>query len=198
MDRKQFLKTCASGLCTCVAVGALSPTITADPPAKPTDDWRLPFVKERYARLLEILGTTVSPSTLNDILRQLGRHCASTYPLIKEHRGDIEGFITEFKKRSNEDIQYDREKGIVTVVGPERGDCYCPLVDRHKTPASVCNCSLGWQQFTYENLLGENVTVELKESVVRGGKRCVFEIRVLPPAAPNKTGEVTGIGTTPS
>jgi hypothetical protein len=196
MNRKQFLKTCAGGLCTCGTVGAL--TAAADTPAKATDDWRLPFVKERYAKLLEILGTTVSTETLNDILRQLGRHCASTYPLIQEHRGDVDGFITEFKKRANEDIQYDREKGIVTVVGPERGDCYCPLVDRQKTPAFVCNCSLGWQQFTYENLLGRNVTVELKESVVRGGKRCVFEIRVLPPAAHTKAGGGTGIGATPS
>jgi hypothetical protein len=184
MDRKQFLKMCAGGLCTCAAVGALSPLAAADTPAKPNDDWRLPFVKERYAKLLEILGTTVSPETLNDILRLLGRHCASTYPLIQEHRGDVDGFITEFKKRANEDIQYDREKGIVTVVGPERGDCFCPLVDRKHTPVSVCNCSLGWQQFTYEALLGKKVTVELKESVVRGGKRCVFEIRVLPLPAP--------------
>jgi len=198
MDRKQFLKSCAGGLCTCAAIGGLSRAAAADTPARPADDWRLPFVKERYAKLLEILRTTVSLDTLNDILRQLGRHCASTYPLIQEHRGDVDGFITEFKKRANEDIVYDREKGIVTVVGPERGDCYCPLVDRHTVPASVCNCSLGWQQYTYETLLEKKVAVTLKESVVRGGKRCVFEIRVLPPAAHTKAGGGTGIGATTS
>jgi hypothetical protein len=37
---------------------------------------------------------------------------------------------------------------------------------------------LGWQQHTWETLLQKKVTVELKESVLRGGKRCIFEIRV--------------------
>jgi predicted alpha/beta superfamily hydrolase len=154
MDRKQFLKTCAGGLCLCSAARVVPTAAGADSPAAPADDWRLPFVKKRYAQLLEILGVTVSAETRDEILRQLGRHCASLYPPIQEHRGDVDGFITEFKQRAHEDIQYDREKGIVTVVGPERGDCFCPLVDRQKTPACVCNCSLGWQQFTYETLLG--------------------------------------------
>ncbi len=46
----------------------------------------------------------------------------------------------------------------------------------------LCNCSLGWQQYTCEMLLGKKVQVELKDSVVRGGRRCVFHIRVLDPA----------------
>ena len=132
MNRNQFLKSCLGGLCPCAAGGALSSAAPADTPAKPAEDWRLPFVKDRYAALLGILGTTVSAEMVNDILRQLGRHCASRYPLIQEHQGDPDGFISEFKKRTNEGIVYDRAKGIVTVIGPERSDCYCPLVDRQK------------------------------------------------------------------
>jgi predicted ArsR family transcriptional regulator len=75
-------------------------------------------------------------------------------------------------------VTYDREKGVITVVGPERGDCFCPLIDCKYTPKSACNCSLGWQQHVYETVLGKKVQVELKESVLRGGKRCVFVVRV--------------------
>lgn len=42
----------------------------------------------------------------------------------------------------------------------------------------LSNCSLGWQQHTWETLLQKKVSVDLKESVLRGGKRCVFEIHV--------------------
>lgn len=46
------------------------------------------------------------------------------------------------------------------------------------TPKVVCNCSLGWQKRTWETVLGKKVDVELVESVLRGGKRCVFRVRV--------------------
>ena len=145
---------------------------------KPSEDWRLRFVKERYAKLIEILAGRLDDTTLNEIFRQLGCFCASRYSLIQKHKGDMDGFIREFKQQANEDVTYDREKGVIAVVGPERGDCYCPLIDKEHTPSKVCECSLGWQQYTYETLLGKKVNVELKESVLRGGKRCVFEIHV--------------------
>lgn len=183
MNRKQFLKTCAGTLCGCAAAGMIAPGGIAAAEAKPPEDWRLPFVKKRYAKLIGILAGKVDEATLNEILRQLGYSCAGGYSLVKKHQGDVDGFIREFKKQANEDITYDREKGIVSVVGPERGDCFCPLIDKNLMSGKVCNCSLGWQQCTYETLLGKKVRVELKESVLRGGKRCVFEIRILEPAA---------------
>jgi len=166
-------------MCACATAGLIpSADLSAAEPAKP-EDWRLPFVKDRYAKLLQILADIVDEKTVNEILRQLGRHCASTLPVVNRHKGDIDGYISAFKQQANEDITYDREKGIITVVGPERADCFCPLNGvRQKTPKIACNCSLGWQKYTYETILGKEVRVELKESVLRGGKRCVFEIHV--------------------
>jgi predicted ArsR family transcriptional regulator len=177
MNRKQFLSDCACALCSCAAAGLITQNAAAEE-TKPAEDWRLPFVKQRYAKLIEILAGKVDEATLTEILRQLGYSCASGYWLIKQHKGDVDGFIREFKKQANEDITYDREKGIVTVVGPERTECFCPLIQKNLTSAKVCNCSLGWQQCTYETLLGRKVQVQLTESVLRGGKRCCFQIRV--------------------
>jgi hypothetical protein len=47
------------------------------------------------------------------------------------------------------------------------------------TPPVVCNCSLGWHKGTWETVTGRKVRVSLKESVLRGGKRCVFEVQLL-------------------
>jgi hypothetical protein len=187
MDRKEFLKTCVCG-CACAVAGlapnAIGPSATgsasafADDAPKP-EDWRFTFVKRRYAKLLEILAGKMDEKAMDDVLRQLGRNCASMVQVVSRHKGDIDGYIADFKKQYHEDITYDREKGVVTVVSEERTDCFCPLVGlKQKTPKIACNCSLGWQQYVYETMLGKQVRAELKESVLRGGKRCIFEIHV--------------------
>jgi hypothetical protein len=179
MNRKQFLKDCACGLCTCAVAGVLSPTSATAAETKPPEDGRLRFVKTRYAKLIEILAGRLDAAGLSEVLRQLGYSCASGNSLVERHKGDVDGYIREFKTLTHEDILYDREKGIITVVGMERSECVCPLIDKKLTPSKACDCTLGWQQHTFETLLGKKVRAELKESVLRGDKRCVCEVHVL-------------------
>ncbi len=186
MKRLDFLKTCAGGLCACAMIGAPAgaETSTAAAPAAPAppkpEDWRFQFIKRRYAKLLENLQGRVGDQALDEILQQQGRYCASTADLIQKHKGDIDGFIKAITTEWKQEIAYDREKGVITATGPEVKECFCPLIDGRYTPKSACDCSLGWTQYTYETVLGRKVQVELKESVLRGGKRCVFIIRVVP------------------
>ena len=181
MNRKQFLKNCAYGLCSCAAVGLPGPAgLSAAEPTK-SEDWRLPFVKQRYTRLLEILAGRVDEKTLNEILIDLGAYCSALDDdRRKKFRGDLEGYRRAVKQSaSGDNITYDWERGVITMASDERTDCFCPLISRYShTPQAACNCSLGWQQHTWETLLQKKVKVELKESVLRGGKRCVFEIHV--------------------
>jgi len=151
-----------------------------------TEDWRLPFVKPRYAKLLEILSSQMSEEELNDTLHELGTYCSSLGDeTIKKFRGNLDGFCQLIKQGvSGDNVTYDREKGVITMASDDRTDCFCPLNSLScNTPKVVCNCSLGWQQHTWETLLQRKVRVELKESVLRGGKRCVFEIHVSDVAA---------------
>ena len=138
---------------------------------------RLSFAQGRFARLIEILDSTLGQETLQDIIEGLGRYCSGTIGLAQEHEGDVEGYFEQIRQRGGEEAEFDRGRGVITVVTPER-ECVCPLVDSQSTPASICNCSLGWQKQTYETILGRPVEVEIKESALRGSKRCVFEIRV--------------------
>lgn len=179
MDRKEFLKSCAGGLCACAAAGFVPVEEVSAAETAKKDDWRLPFVKRRYGKMLQVLSTKMDEKSLNDTLYQVGTHCSSLGDeWIKKYRGDFDGFCKSIKNGvSGDTVTYDREKGILTMASDERTECFCPLVGAD-TPNVVCNCSLGWQQHTWETFFQKKVKVELKESVLRGGKRCVFEIQV--------------------
>ena len=181
MDRKEFLNACATGLCACAA-GALVPvsTLSAAEPSNP-EDWRLRFVKERYAKLVDILSQRMSKAELSATLQELGTCCSAFWEqTVIKYRGDFDGLSKLIKHgASGDDVSWDREKGVITMTSPERTDCFCPLisVQQHTSPA-VCDCSLGWQKHTWETFLERPVRVEMKETVLRGGKRCIFEIHI--------------------
>jgi predicted ArsR family transcriptional regulator len=149
--------------------------------AAPAEDWRLRFVKRRYARLMGILSDKMDEKALSAVLRELGTYCSSTDARLAQFRGDMEGYRAHVKQTaSGDDVTFDQERGLITVTSPERADCFCPLISvQSHTPPVVCNCSLGWHQATWETVTGKKVRVELTESVLRGGKRCVFRIHVL-------------------
>jgi hypothetical protein len=181
MNRTEFLRNCCGGLCACVAAGELAPASSSAADAAPAEDWRLRFVKSRYARLIGILSDKMDEKTLNAALRELGTYCSSSDPRLTRFRGDLEGYRAHIKQTaSGDDVAFDPERGVITVTSPERADCFCPLISlQTHTPPVVCNCSLGWHQGTWETVTGKKVQVELKESVLRGGKRCVFQVHVL-------------------
>ncbi|ACB75133.1 hypothetical protein Oter_1850 [Opitutus terrae PB90-1] len=86
--------------------------------------------------------------------------------MIERQKGDIDGFIRE-SEQANDQITYDRERRIVTILGAERSDCGCPSMENEHTPAIACDCALGWNRYVYETLLGRKFRVALKETVLR-------------------------------
>jgi predicted ArsR family transcriptional regulator len=181
MNRKQFLKDCACGVCGCVAAGEIVSQGSPAAQAAPAEDWRLRFVRRRYAKLIEVLSSRVDEQTLDATLHDLGSYCSTTDEKVETYRGDFEGYREHLRQTASGDaVRFDRKEGIITVTSPERADCFCPLISlQDKTPTVVCNCSLGWHQRTWQTVLGKRVRVELKESVLRGGRRCTFQVRVL-------------------
>jgi len=182
MNRAEFLKTYACGLCGCAAIGVLTPDSlsSAETPAAPhpAEDWRFQFIRQRYAKLLENLANRVGTPALTEILQQQGRYCASLADVVVRNKGDIDGYIQTVTREWKQEITYDRARGVIIAAGPEVKECFCPLIDKGRTPKSACDCSIGWTQYAYETVLGKKVQVELKESLLRGGKRCVFEVRM--------------------
>ena len=110
-------------------------------------------------------------------LHELGAFCASTYDgEFEKYIGDIEGF-SKFLEQGN---TVTRSRGVITVASAERTDCTCQFSSsRNNTPGIVCNCSAGWQQHAWTIVLQRKPQVDVKESILQGGKRCVFEIRTV-------------------
>jgi predicted ArsR family transcriptional regulator len=142
-------------------------------------DWRLGFVKARYTALMLILHKQLGPEEFKKMIQKMGRNCSSSWHVISDCKNNPDKYFKIMKERFKEDITYDKEKGIIKVLGPQRIECYCPLIDTKKTPAYVCDCSLGWQKQTFETILGKKVDVKIEESLLRGGKRCAMTVTIL-------------------
>jgi hypothetical protein len=174
MDRKEFLKACTGGLCACAT--ACLPAAAAEAPPKP-DDWRLSFVKQRYAKLLNVLSQKMDGPALSAALQEMGAFCASQRDAeTGKFRGDIEGYCKSFKEGSM-NVSYDKARNVITSIYSPGADCTCPFNSlAAKTPGIECECSVGWVRHTFGVVLEREPKVELKEAVLRGGKVCKFEI----------------------
>jgi predicted ArsR family transcriptional regulator len=143
-------------------------------------DWKLAFVQKRYASLIRILEERLGEDQVREILAQMGSTCAADADkLLDQYQGNVEGYCAYVRQTpSGDTVTRDPKTGVITMTTDERADCFCPLVSvMHATPEVACSCSFGWQRHTWEKLLGVPVRVELTESVLKGGKRCTFEIR---------------------
>jgi len=175
MDRKEFLKACTGGLCACAA--AALPGRAADTPAK-AEDWRLGFVKQRWAKLLATLSQKMDEPALVSALQDMGSFCASQGDeKIKKYAGDVVGFCEEMAKNPSMSIVRDGARKVYTQTYRPGADCFCPFNSLAvKTPGAMCNCSVGWAKHNWAIVLGKEPKVMLKEAVLRGGKACTFEI----------------------
>ncbi len=183
MNRKEFLQSCACSFCACAM---FSPPLAAEspPPEAPKpEDWRIQFTKRRYARMLKNLDDRMGSRTLGEVLQQQGEFCATTAEVVTKHAGDLKGFLRAVAQEWNWAISHDPGRGIITIMGPETKECFCPLIDGRYTPKSACECSLGWNRRAFEVVTGRKVEAKLTESVLRGGRRCSFVIHVTDAAA---------------
>ena len=114
------------------------------------------------------------------MLRALGGKCADTFrsELIDRYKGNIKGFLEEGSRNWMAEADYDEVKGTIRIVdkGPS---CTCSMVTVGVTRGSFCDCTLGWQEEAYSEILGRPVKAELEESILRGGKRCVYRMQVI-------------------
>lgn len=194
MDKREFLKkACGLGICSCAAAVLPPELVNAETEEnQPVEDeeckkakemnwrleWRVNHAKRQIGMLLEKIEPEIAPEIRKQIMEDLGRNCAKSIRWAEKYKGNPEGFFEHMNKHSGEKLSFDATGKIINIVTRER-DCDCPIVDSSKTPAYYCDCSLGWQKETYETILGKPVEVVVKESVLRGSKRCVFEVRIL-------------------
>jgi hypothetical protein len=191
MNRNDFIKKCGAGICGCGVMSLLTPlaaraedtaapAVVAPAAAVPEDvkllKQQIEGAQERFAKLLAIMGEQLDAATRDKLLQSLGNQCSEPYgPFFNKYRGNLEGFLEKIKTAWVERTEYDEKTGILRVIG-KPGPCACPLVKAGRTPVEFCDCSGGWNQAAFSTVLGRPVTIEIEESVLRGGTRCSFRI----------------------
>jgi hypothetical protein len=191
MQRREILKTaCKMGFCSCAGLAITKAEGTdsqkkSDPPQP--EKWEIDFMQKRLENLLSSLGTTLKKEERDKVLKELGRHCGSE--TVKDYTGNPEGFWKWAKSQWIDTVDYDKEKDIIRISEKKRKTCNCPLAKFFKVPGYMCVCSMGAQEAIYEKLFGVAVEVKLEGSVLTGGERCRFTIKLLP--KPEKPPEKT-------
>ena len=177
MKRKEFIASaCTLGICSCAMVSG--GTLLAGTDEK--EDWKLGFMRKRFARLIEILTTTVDQETKIKILENMGRACAKeNLAFYEKYKNDPEGYLNEVKQKWAEQTEYNKEARTVRIIGKKTEKCFCPFVDHSVTPKDFCHCSSGYIKETLETVLGKPVEAVIEESKLRGGKRCTHSAKVL-------------------
>ena len=168
----------------CCGCGNTRPTSQdrIEPQPLPDDvnrlQWWLSHSRRQTAVLWETLGEYLDEEAQAAVLNKLGRSCAQSLGWAGEYAGDPEGFFRMMRERCGETITYDREAQEISVITRER-DCDCLLVNSRNIAPVYCNCSIGWQQYTYETILNRKVNVTVERAVLRGDRRCEFRVEVL-------------------
>ena len=129
--------------------------------------------------LLESINKNLDEEQRKIILQETGDYCAQAnasalFHQIKTQSNDIKELIKILNDRLKGTKWELTDKNKLKVVYEK---CYCPIINSGMHNSSVqCDCSIGWLKKNLEILFNKDVDVELKESILRGKKQCVFEI----------------------
>lgn len=189
ITRKEFVKNCAvalcaSSLCRSSQASEKNPadeqTGACKPEALTVLNQKLDAGHVRFAKLVEGIENKLDEADRKRLFNGLGRQCAATYgpSLIDRYKGNIRGFLEEGRRLWMAEAEFNEAEGTIRVID-KSPTCSCPLVKEGATPPSFCDCTLGWQEAAYSTILGKPVRAELEESILRGGKRCIYRIRVI-------------------
>lgn len=192
MDRKEFLR---SGACACALLFLRSEgTARQDPPdpgqdesagmkdlaAEEREKAQQKFVTDWVEHLMVTLDKNLDKKSRTRILEACGRGCAgrSYESVIERHRDDLDGLLKLMKQQWAEVAEFDEDAGVIHLATVQHDGCPCPLVKGRAKLASqtYCLCSTGWMKEVFEGVTGATAEVELKETLLRGGKRCRFDI----------------------
>ncbi len=189
INRKDFVKSCVAAVCATGMCGQVKTSEaqasgdaphTCDPKEFANVRDRADAARLRFSKLIEIIEERLPENERKQALNALGARCADTYraALIDRYKGNLKGFLEEGRRLWMAEADYDEANGTIRIVD-KSATCSCPMVKEGLTPPSFCDCTLGWQMETYSAIIGRPVTAELEESILRGGKRCVYRIKVI-------------------
>ncbi len=189
MDRKEFLKSCGLfGVGSCLVsgtIGKAAASISGEPPVTPCEE-RQRFSEAWVKRFFDLFDESLDEKKKSEIMEGCGRACFKGSVADKQIKViGIDELIAAINKSTGE-IAARREGNVVEFryVGNPKGlkvadgYCLCPLVETGPEGLSgtYCLCSVGYVREMFKTYTGRESSVELVESLKRGGKTCRFRI----------------------
>ncbi len=158
--------------------------------AENRSETRMKFAESWIKRFVQVLDTELDTTTARKVMQANGRTCFLDWldhggPKIKPIT--LEDYANEAKERTDgavevegNTIYFQYMAAAETGRASDEGACLCPLVETKPEGLSetYCQCSVGYVKQWFDMLFEKSVTVELLDSVLRGGPRCRFKITV--------------------
>ncbi len=189
MNRKTFLRVCGIfGMGSYLYPYAIDKAARSveDPSRTTPCEEKQEFAQKWVKRLFDNFDGNLDEAKRKEIMEGCGEACFQGS--IKGKRisaMDIDTFINAINKSTGE-VAAMREGNIVDFrfIGEAKGlktedsRCLCPLVESGPEGLSgtYCYCSLGYVREMFRTYTGRDNSVELIESLKRGGKACRFRI----------------------
>lgn len=198
MDRKEFLAAAArlgAGCCGLALLGETRPAAACGAAQTPTalpmtpDRRKVEWAKLWTRRFFDVLDQELDEPTRRRVMEHNGSACyeASLNGKTPPRVMTLEQFVKSVAERQGAG-SIRREGDVLHFTyaagskeAPAAGaSCLCPLVEDGPPGLSgtFCSCSVGYVRRMVEAALGRRATVDLLESVKRGGRACRFRIQV--------------------
>ncbi len=192
INRQDFLKYTGLGICACAAtlcpgVG-LAKGIMQDSTHETPINEKMNFAQIWVKRFFDVLDSQLDESTRKKLMEENGKRCfqgssPSTEPPIKpeEFVQKMQGWVGKENCRMEGNIVYFNYVSNPRGLRVADGYCLCPIVEKGPEGLSgtYCQCSVGYVHAMFEKATGKKVSVELLESLKRGGKGCKFKITLV-------------------
>ena len=148
-----------------------------------------PFYRHWFQGIGEFLETA-APAAIDAFVERCAESCSASYSRGVYERAfaggrDIAGALAELK-RAFADFDYTLDGNRIEI---RYARCGCDLVnDGLLSSPMLCACSVASCRKNFEAALGPgSVSVELRDSVLKGDGRCALVVTVLDRVAPPRT-----------
>ena len=189
MDRKGFLKSCSMiGVGSCFlprTIGVAANSLQDGSPVTSCED-KEKFSQKWVKRFFDVFDKNLDDGKKKEIMENCGKICFQGSQVDKKVNPVDVDVLIEWINKATGEIAAKRDRNVVDfhyVANPRGlkvadGYCLCPLVESGPEGLSgtYCDCSVGYVKEMFQMYTGRAATVDLLESLKRGGKTCRFRI----------------------
>lgn len=143
-------------------------------------NYRIDFARLRFSNLIDHLQKYLDKNERLALYENVGESCASDgQKEFEALKGNLKGILDEQVKQGwLENYDMNESTGTIKLSGKPKDTCGCPLLKKGLTPSEFCNCSIGYMKKMYSVVTGKKVDVTLESSILMGGDRCNFSIKL--------------------